>query len=220
MFQKFISYRDCVGYYPYGIEKLFPYIVYSVQPNKIIEAIALSFSDSKINNSDLSLKDPDYKLLNENNIFKYYETFENYKPDSPLIQHLKQTKVFLNSFSTYISEINDEEKAGKFQTMEGLMQYAMYPENSFKNKKILIVMLYSAEMNLRENPYLSYRYIKNPQPGKVYSIEKTLQFLKIQVDYAIDYETAINLLTENDDGYCNSPRPHSDQAYKYGSHKK
>ena len=83
-----------VGYYPYGIEKLFPYIVYSVQPNKIIEAIALSFSDSKINNSDLSLKDPDYKLLNENNIFKYYETFENYKPDSPLIQHLKQTKVF------------------------------------------------------------------------------------------------------------------------------
>ena len=57
-----------VGYYPYGIEKLFPYIVYSRQPNKIIEAIALSFSDSKINNTDLSLKDPNYNELIEKNI--------------------------------------------------------------------------------------------------------------------------------------------------------
>ena len=192
-----------VGYYPYGIEKLFPYIVYSRQPNKIIEAIALSFSDSKINNTDLSLKDPNYNELIEKNIKNYYGIFENYKSDSPLIKYLKDIRIFLNSFSTYIREINDEEQAGKLQTIEGLMKYAMYPENSFKNKKILIVMLYSAEMNLRENPYLSYRYIKKPQPGKVYSIEKTLQYLKIQVDYAIDYETAIKKLTENNNGYCN-----------------
>lgn len=191
-----------VGYYPYGIEKLFPYIVYTREPNKIIEAIALSFSDSRINNSDFILKDPNYNDLNEKNILNYYKIFENYKPESPLIKYLKDIRVFLNSFSTYISEIDDEEKAGKLQTMEGLMHYAMYPENSFKNKKLLIVMLYSAEMNLRENPYLSYRYIKHPQPGKVYCIEKTLQYLKIQVDYAIDYGEAIKKLTKNNEGYC------------------
>ncbi len=86
--------------------------------------------------------------------------------------------------------------------MEGLMQYAMYPENSFKNKKILIVMLYSAEMNLRENPYLSYRHIKKPQMGRFYCIKNSLDYLGIQLEYVIDYETAIDKLKENHDGYC------------------
>ena len=31
-----------VGYYPFGIEKLFPFVVYSRQPNKIIEALAIN----------------------------------------------------------------------------------------------------------------------------------------------------------------------------------
>ena len=92
---------------------------------------------------------------------------------------------------------------GKLQTKEGFMHYAIYPSDSFKNKKILIVMLYSAEMNIIENPFLSYKFIKNPHPKKVYSIEKALQYLKIQVDYAIDYKTAIQKLTENNNGYCN-----------------
>ena len=55
-------------------------------------------------------------------------------------------------------------------------------------------MIYSTEMDLRENPYLSHRYIKKSQPGKVYSIEKVLEYLKIQVDYVIDYKTAIEKL--------------------------
>ena len=83
------------------------------------------------------------------------------------------------------------------------MRNAMYLEGLFKDKKILIVMLYSAEMNLRENPYLSYKFINKPQPGKYYCIRRALQYLGIQVDYAIDYETAIEKLTENNNGYCN-----------------
>ena len=78
----------------------------------------------------------------------------------------------------------------------------MYPKDSFQNKKILIIMLYSAEMNFRENPYLSYRYIKHSQGKKIYCIQKALEFLKIQVDYAIDYETAIKKLTEDKNGHC------------------
>ena len=190
-----------VGYYPYGIEKLFPYIVYSRLPNKIIEALALSFSDSKVNNSDLNLKDPNYKDL-INKIDNYYAFFKSYKPDTSLVKHLKNIPIFLNSFSIYVGEINNNNQEGKLQSVEGPMKNAMYIEGSLKDKKLLIVMLYSAEMNLRENPYLSYRYIKKSQPGKYYNIERALQYLGIQVDYAIDYESAIEKLTENNKGYC------------------
>ena len=60
-------------------------------------------------------------------------------------------------------------------------------------------MLYTAEMNLRENSYLSY--IKSPPPGKNYSIQKALDYLGIEADYEIDYESAIEKLIEN--GYFN-----------------
>ena len=62
-------------------------------------------------------------------------------------------------------------------------------------------MLYTAEMNLRENSYLSY--IKSPPPGKNYSIQKALDYLGIEADYVIDYESAIEKLIENNNGYCN-----------------
>ena len=191
-----------IGYYPYGIEKLFPYTVYSRQPNKIIEAIALSFSDSKINNSELMLKDPDYTDLKDK-FDKYKDNFKAYKPETLLVEYLKEIPIFLNSFSIYADEVNNKNQDGKLQSVEGPMRNAMYLEGLFKDKKILIVMLYSAEMNLRENPYLSYKFINKPQPGKYYCIRRALEYLEIQVDYAIDYETAIEKLTENNNGYCN-----------------
>ena len=191
-----------VGYYPYGIEKLFPYVVYSRLPKKIIEALALGFSDSKSNNSDLILKDPNYNELIEK-INNKNHNFENYKPQSSLVEHLSNIPIFLNSFSIYEGEINNNNQDGKLQEVEGPMRNGMYVEGLLKDKKILIVMLYSAEMNLRENPYLSYRYIKKSQPGKYYNIERALQYLQIQVDYAIDYESAIEKLTENNKGFCN-----------------
>ena len=191
-----------LGYYPYGIEKLFPFTVYSRQPNKIIEAITLSFSDSKTNNYDLTLKDPNYGDLIDK-IDNYFENFKNYESLSLLTKHLKDIPIFLNSFSIYSGEVKNNNQTGKLQTVKGPMKNAMYKEGSFKDKKILIVMLYSAEMNLRENPYLSYNYIQKPKPGKYYCIQRALDYLKIQVDYVIDYESAIEKLTENNNGFCN-----------------
>ena len=44
------------------------------------------------------------------------------------------------------------------------------------------------------NSYLSY--IKSPPPGKNYSIQKALDYLGIEADYEIDYESAIEKLIE------------------------
>ena len=190
-----------VGYYPYGIENLFPFVVYSKQPNKIIEAITLSFSDSKINNENFILKDPNFDELIEKK-FNYFENFKKFESQSSLIKYLKNIPIFLNSFSIYQGEVKNNEQNGILHSVEGPMKIGMYREGTFKHKKILIVMLYSAEMDLRENPYLSYNYINKPQPGKYYCIKRALEYLQIQVDYAIDYETAIKKLTYNEDGYC------------------
>ena len=78
----------------------------------------------------------------------------------------------------------------------------MYPKDFLKNKNILIVMLYSAEMNLGENPYLSYNYIKEPPTGKYYCIAKALEYLGIKVDVSINYKSAIKKLTEKNGNYC------------------
>jgi hypothetical protein len=103
-----------VGYYPYGIKNLFPYIVYSREPNKIIEAITLSFSDSKTNNNDLTLKDPNYnELINNDKKFAYLEEFKNFESHSPLVEYLKNIPIFLNSFSIYQGEAKIDEQNGK-----------------------------------------------------------------------------------------------------------
>ena len=181
-----------VGYYPYGIKNLFPYIVYSREPNKIIEAITLSFSDSKINNNDLTLRDPNYNdLINNDKKFAYLEDFKNFESHSLLVEYLKSIPIFLNSFSIYQGEAKKEEQNGKLESVDYQMKRGMYVEGLFKGKKLLVVMLYSAEMNLRENPYLSYKYIKHPHPGNFFCIERAVEYLQIEVDYAIDYEAAI-----------------------------
>lgn len=181
-----------MGYYPYGIKNLFPYIVYSREPNKIIEAITLSFSDSKINNNDLTLRDPNYNdLINNDKKFAYLEDFKSFESHSLLVEYLKSIPIFLNSFSIYQGEAKKEEQNGKLESIDYQMKRGMYVEGLFKGKKLLVVMLYSAEMNLRENPYLSYKYIKHPHPGNFFCIERAVEYLQIEVDYAIDYEAAI-----------------------------
>jgi hypothetical protein len=40
-----------VGISPFGIEKLFPSIIYSINPDKLIQGIASCFSGATINNS-------------------------------------------------------------------------------------------------------------------------------------------------------------------------
>ena len=123
-----------VGLYPYGIENLFPFIVYSRQPNQVIESIALCFSENKTNDN-FKLKDPNYDNLTD--IFSenkhYFTDFKRYNPDSSLVKHLKDIKVFLNSFTFSLPEIDNKNSKGNLQTVETNFQNAMYPKNYLKN---------------------------------------------------------------------------------------
>ena len=54
------------------------------------------------------------------------------------------------------ADVRDMEVDCKFS----IHKFGMYPKDFFKGQKALIVMLYSAEMNKKENENLSYKYIK------------------------------------------------------------
>ena len=191
-----------VGLYPFGIEDLFPFIVYSRNPSKIIEGISLCFSEHK-NISHLILKDPNYSndfinKLSENK--KSFLKFKNYESDSSLAKHLNEIKIFLNSYSFSVPEISKDD-SGYLGIVGNKIQNAMYDKDFLKNYTILIVMLYSSEMNTKENPHLSYNYINEPPPGQNYCIKNILEYLGIKVDLAIDYRTAIEKLTKKNK-YC------------------
>ena len=77
--------------------------------------------------------------------------------------------VELSGYDFYQGEIpknadaRDMEVNGKFS----IHKFDMYPKDFFKGQKALIVMLYSAEMNKKENEYLSNKYIKTKSNPKM-----------------------------------------------------
>ena len=62
------------------------------------------------------------------------ENFKNYQPEAPLVKHLKEIPIYLNSFEFYVGEIKNHSE-GKLQIVEGLIRNAMYSENYLKNKR-------------------------------------------------------------------------------------
>ena len=58
-----------VGFSPFGIENLFPNVVYSLNPDKLIQGIASCFSGNSLNNSRMKLHYSELKIkFNESNI--------------------------------------------------------------------------------------------------------------------------------------------------------
>ena len=82
----------------------------------------------------------------------------------------------------------------------------IYSQNILRTQKILIVMLWSFDLNKKnESPYVSPRYIVNPSSvnGNV-CINTALEHFGIETEIVLDYESAINeLLKTNDKGECN-----------------
>lgn len=190
-----------LGIYPLGIEKLFPYIVYSKEPIQVIDAIAACFSDTKNSNSNLEIIEQIFpeKIFMKNEIFQNFKTYE---PKNDIIDFLRKIPIFLNSYSFYVGERDDRNDDGNLQTVQSLIKHAIYPENFLEGKKVLIAMFYSAEMNPKENLYLSYNFIKNPQFGQYYCLKNSLEYLGIIVEHSISYIDAINKLNYDKDGYC------------------
>ena len=189
-----------VGVSPYGIEKLFPNIIYSKNPTKLVNGIASCFSEINKKDELIPMEVKYQDKITPNDI----ETCQ-----TPIYKKLKDELIHipveLSGYDFYQGEIpknadaKDMEVDGKFS----IHKFGMYPKDFFKGQKVLIVMLYSAEMNQKENKYLSYKYIKTKSNDKNECILSSLEYTGMEIDISISYKDAIDkLLRSSVKGKC------------------
>ena len=192
-----------VGISPFGIEKLFPSIIYSINPDKLIQGIASCFSGATINNSSMKkiVSEPKTKF-DANNIIDSQK--------NPIFKELKNElmniQVELSGYDYYQMEIPPDAKEeelqgdGKFS----VHNYGMYEKNFFQGQKLLIVMPYSYGMNEGEDERLSYEYITKSKDDTE-CIQSSIDYTGIQAEVVINYKDAIQKLTREGTfkkGYC------------------
>ena len=182
-----------VGISPNGIEKLFPSIIYSLNPDKLIQGIASCFSGSSLSNANMSMKSFELKFLYDDTNIIDSQKNPKYKE---LKNELMNIPVELSGYDYYLTEIPPDAKEeeltgdGKFS----VHHYGMYEQNFFLGQKLLIVMPYSYGMNEGEDSRLSYEYIlKSPDGSEC--IQSSIDFTGIKAEVVINYKDAIDRLT-------------------------
>ena len=194
-----------IGIYPIGIEKLFPQVIYSQNPYKLIEGISLVFGDiSKYKDNKMSSL---YFKRNENNIL---EQIENQSKKINVIfkklkNELNKIKITLESFAFYQPEL----PINKFGDNPSGEDDGMYPKNFFEGQYILIAMFYSSDLKSEKdgkydineqkiNPkYITIKLDNNE------CISSVLNYYGYNVKVVTNYEDAINELNKtNLKGKC------------------
>ena len=192
-----------VGISPFGIEKLFPSIIYSLNPDKLIQGIASCFSGASLTNVTMKMNISGLKYkFDDNNITDSQK--------NPIFKELKNElmniPVELSGYDYYQTEIPPDAKEeeltgdGKFS----VHNYGMYEKNFFQGQKLLIVMPYSYGMNEGEDERLSYEYISKSSDNSE-CIQSSIEYTGIQVEVVINYKDAIERLTRPGTykkGYC------------------
>ena len=183
-----------VGFAPFGIENLFPNVVYSLNPDKLIQGIASCFSGTYSNNSKMKLNYSKLKIkINDSNI----EDSQKNPIYKKLKNELINIPVELSGYDYYQTEIppnaREEELTGngKFS----VHNYGMYEKNFFQGQKLLIVMPYSYGMNEGEDERLSYQYIARSKDNTE-CIQSSIDYTGIKAEVVINYKDAINKLTK------------------------
>ena len=181
-----------VGISPFGIEKLFPNIIYSSNPDKLIQGIASCFSGSSSNNQTMKINVSGLKnKINDLNI----EDSQKKPLFKKLKNELMNIPVELSGYDYYQTEIppnaKEEELTGDGQF--SVQNYGMYEKNYFQGQKLLIVMPYSYGMNEGEDERLSYEYITKSMDNTE-CIQSSIDYTGIQSEVVINYKDAIDKL--------------------------
>ena len=96
-----------VGVSPFGIEQLFPSIIYSIDPNKLIQGIATCFSGISNNNSNMKTIQSEFKITFDDSDI----TNSQQKPIyHELKNKLMNIPVQLSGYDYYQSEIPPDAK--------------------------------------------------------------------------------------------------------------
>ena len=207
-----------IGSYPIGIENIFEKIIYTIDPSNLLLGISGFFEQIHSSTSekmigfeyqakmseiqDIIKKLSKNKEIYFNNLIKElkkievnYTTFDFFNKPVPLEKH----------FSNLNQAVNPEENENTL----------MIKENYLKDKKILIVMLWTYDLNpskenkevkpenlFRSKKINSYLNNKNDGINKI-CVESAVDIFGLEIYVVLDYENAIKELTrKNENNQC------------------
>ena len=177
-----------VGISPFGIEKLFPNIIYSLNPYKLIQGIASCFSGTSSNNFSMKISVSGLKI-------KFSDLNIEDSQKNPLYKNLK------NELMNIPVELSGYDYLPKKLSVHN---YGMYEKNYFQGQKLLIVMPYSYGMNEGEDKRISYEYITKSMDNTE-CIQSSIDYTGVKSEVVINYKDAIDKLIKPGSykkGYC------------------
>ena len=198
-----------LGIYPYKTKDLFETFIYSVNPENLLKALSKIFGKLIKTENELKLIS-DAQQLNELKLkFIFSEIEKNnkfyYEKLREKLEELEKGDDVLNYFCNIEKSTYDEIEYKSFNVTKG-KDLEIYSKNILITQKILMVMLWSYDLNRNgESPYVHPKYINEVSEingGK--SIKSVIEHFGIENEIVVDYESAIDkLLMKNEKGECN-----------------
>ena len=190
-----------LGIFPYRATEFLDILIYSANPDNLLRAISKIFG--KIIKTDNEIKLISDSKINQNLM--------------EILEQLKENKNFC--FKKLIKELQDIEKGDdifvfgnkekdiyeNIKFVEKGENLEIYSPDLLKTQEILMVMLWTCDINKKDSKKISPKYIDEPteKNGGV-SIKSSIEVLGIKNKIVVDYKSAIDeLLKKNKKGECN-----------------
>ena len=187
-----------VGISPKGLENIFTNIIFAQNPYQLINAIAGFFGEMNCPCKDM----PNTEIIS--NIY-------NYRPSSETLTNLKEKPVFYK-LKEYLSKIlfipesipmyNPEDEIDLDPSLaheENIILKPTYTKDCLKGQKLLIIMLWSHEMDSNESDSIDEKYIFEPYNGAKSCIKEQLAYYGIEIKVVKNYIDGIKELTTEDE---------------------
>ena len=189
-----------VGICPYGLEKIFTNVIFSQNPNNLIDAIGGFFGQINCPCKEM----PHTEIFsNINNIIPSEEAIKDIieKPEYyKLKEYLYKIKFVPESLPLYNEEDEEELEVNESQIYkEKVYIKPSFSENCLKGQKLLIVMLWNCEMDKTEKKFVDEKYIKEPYNGCDKCIKSLLDYFGVEIKIVKNYIDAIIELTTEDE---------------------
>ena len=202
-----------LGFYPYNINSLFPNIIYTKSPKKLFNAISYFFDKNiEVNNEKFSplLRDisPNYQIIIKKLLNSKDNTISNTK-------EVLQKKFIINYhlFDNFNEPTDIKDMKNTFDALNDPKLQLIKPD-SLRGQKILIVMLWSYELNKEEeNPKIMPGYLfesgipnqpvdyYHPSKNK-YCVETAVKSLGGEIFVVMNYADANHELLKTINGKC------------------
>ena len=205
-----------IGSYPIGIENIFEKIIYTVEPSNLLLGLSGFFEQIHITTKEKmigfeqrynkqELKDLIKKIISNDRVYftKLNEELRKIEVNYTTFEYFKKPVILSEHFSNLNEAVNPEESENTL----------MLEKNFLLGKKILIVMLWSYDLNKsNENKLINPGNLFRSKKVNVYTnnideknegepcVESAVDIYGLKIYVVLDYENAIKELTKNVDG--------------------